>query len=231
MKGILLGVRSFKEKIRGLNLQIVTDNMICKYTLPVGSRKADLTSLIKNISDEVCALDATIVDVAWIPTEDNVIPDFLSRFVDMNDWTMKHPVWSRLLAQFPSLSIDRFASPSNAKLARFNTRWAHPQSNEYNAMAQEWHNEFSYACPPLAMVGPVLHLIKEQRAHAVVVVPEWEAQPWWPVLQKLARKWVYLGTGAEVFQPGESGQCAPWKNPTWRFWAVEVDGEKYNLPH
>ena len=224
MRGILMGIRSFPDKLRGRNVQIVTDNMICKHTLPVGSRLEDLGCWIKAISDELCALDASLVDVAWIPSEANVIPDFLSRHVDVNDWTLTREAWQAVQAWWPQLAVDRFASPENAKLLRFNTRWAHPESESYNAMAQDWSREFSYACPPLAMVGPVLQLVQEQGARAVVVVPEWIAQPWWPLLQRLAKKRLRLGPGAQVFQAGMSGQCAPHKNSAWTFWAVEVDG-------
>jgi hypothetical protein len=146
--------------------------------------------------------------------------------VDTNDWEMKEDSWQALNMVFPGLEVDRFASVENAKLPVFNTRWAHPESWTYNAMAQDWSKSFSYACPPLAMVGPVLDLIREQRARAVVVVPEWHAQRWWPLLQSMKVFSYKLGTGKEVFQAGQSKSVpAPHKRDEWQFLAVEVDGK------
>ena len=90
-------------------------------------------------------------------------------------------------------------------------------------MAQEWlRDELSYACPPMAMVGKVLALVMEQKARAVIVLPEWPYQPWWPGLQRIAV--ASLGSAGKAFALGKSGSAAPFKNREWRFWAVEVDG-------
>ena len=68
------------------------------------------------------------------------------------------------------IEIDRFASEDNARCRRFNTRFAHPKTEEANALAQEWlRDELSYACPPMAMVGKVLALVMEQKTRAVIV--------------------------------------------------------------
>jgi hypothetical protein len=204
--------------------------MICKHTLPVGSRKEDLTLLVKQIHDEVCKLDSTIADVCWIPTELNIVPDWLSRYQDVNDWTLRDEHWRRVQATFPGLTVDRFSSgPENSKLPRFNTRWATPFTSveESNALAQNWKGTFSYACPPLAMVGRVLQHVKEQKARAVVIVPVWPQKEWFPLLKMMTIRTLHLGRGLDVFQVGPSGQCAPAKNPRWEFQAVEVDGSKF----
>lgn len=39
-----------------------------------------------------------------------------------------------------------------------------------------------YAFPPVKLIGEVLLLIVEQHARVVLIVPEWPAQWWWPVL-------------------------------------------------
>lgn len=224
MQAILLAVKSFRTKLQGHNIQVTTDNQICKHTLPAGSRVDDILVMVKEIHDLICSLDSTLVDVLWIPSEANVIPDYLSRYLDQNDWTLGPEKWSLVQQTWPGLEVDRFASGcDNAKLERFNTRWAHPTTEGYNALAQVWTGTFSYACPPLAMIGRVLSLISEQRARAVVIVPQWEQQTWWPSLNRIAVKRVYLGTGREAFQVGAGGCCAPHKNPNWKFWAVEVD--------
>jgi hypothetical protein len=226
MKAILLAIRSFPQQLRGQNIQLVTDNMICRHTVPAGSRIPELSYLIKDIYDAIALVEATLVDTVWIRSEDNVDPDYLSRYLDVNDWGVTDATWNMISEHFHGLEVDRFASPENARLSRFNARWAHPLSHEYNALAQNWRGTFSYACPPMAMVQQVLKLVREQRVRAVVVLPVWPASPWWPLLRRMEVRSVNLGSGAQVFQPGLSGHLPPAKNGKWQFRAVLVDGSR-----
>jgi hypothetical protein len=225
MLAILYCILAFGEFLRGRRIQIFTDNQICFWTLPNGSSIPEISRIVKLIHNAIFRLDAVLVDVAWISTILNVIPDALSRYLDLNDWYVAPGVWEQIFREFPTLSVDRFANEDNTKLRKYNSRYAHPGSEGYNAMAQMWsRTELSYACPPLAMVGPVLRLIREQRTMAVVVVPVWTYQPWWPLLQAMEVRRLYLGQSLQVFRRGRSGYCAPHAHPQWKFLAVLVDG-------
>jgi hypothetical protein len=217
---ILLAVRSFREQLRGQNV------LICYHTLPSGSRILELSAMIKAIYDELSLVDALLVDTVWIRSEDNTEPDALSRYIDMNDWSIRPWAWKLISDHFPGLDVDRFASPENNQLPHYNTRWAHPDSTAYNALAQDWKGTFSYVCPPMAMVPQVLKLIREQRVQAVVIVPVWVASPWWPMLRKMAIRAVNLGNGFQAFQAGQSQKFPPGKNVHWMFRAVLVDGAR-----
>lgn len=226
MRAVWLAIQAFSKFLKGRNYQITTDNQICWHTLPVGSRVPTLNKLIKDILDLSMQLDAVMVDVLWIPSELNIVPDYLSRYVDLNDWTISDQAWEAILQMWPKIVIDRFASAENARCKRFNSRFAHPRTEEANALAQVWRrDELSYACPPMAMVNKVLTLVMEQKTRAVIVLPEWPYQPWWPGLQRIAVRWFPLGRAEEAFNRGPSGNAAPFKNREWTFWAVEVDGE------
>ena len=227
MKAILFGFRSFKKLLVGQRIQIVTDNMICFRTLPVGSRVEDIRALVKIIQHEVMAIDATIVDVTWIPTELNVVPDKLSRWVDANDWVVKDGTWGKIINRWPNLQVDRFSSgEQNSRLPKYNTRFGNPQvQTAYNCLAQDWTRDgLSYACPPMAMVPQVLSLVDQQGAEAVIIVPHWPQQPWWPTLRRMTLDSLPLGSGRDAFAPGPSGQCAPHKNENWTFLAVKIRG-------
>jgi hypothetical protein len=43
-----------------------------------------------------------------------------------------------------------------------------------------------FAFPPVALVGKVLQMVKEQGARVLLIVPEWPGQWWWPVLRECA---------------------------------------------
>ena len=64
--------------------------------------------------------------------------------------------------------------------------------------------------------------IQECEAMCTVVLPRWEAQPWWPTLMQLAAEIVDLPTRADLFLPGRSGHVEPWANSSWTFIAARV---------
>ena len=150
MLAVKLAMQAFASHLRGCNFQIITDNQICWHTLPKGSKILELNNLVKEILDLAMELDAVMVDVLWIPSELNIIPDDLSRMVDVNDWTVRQQAWEAIVGMWPQLTVDRFADEWNAKLPRFNSRFAHPSSENANGLSQVWQrDELSYACPPL----------------------------------------------------------------------------------
>ena len=80
--------------------------------------------------------------------------------------------------------------------------------------------------PPFRLISLCLEHLIGQGAAGVMVVPHWEAQPWWPLMLKVMVERMYLGRGREIFVAGPSGRVEPWGNDSWTFWAVWVDGSK-----
>ena len=39
--------------------------------------------------------------------------------------------------------------------------------------------------PPFSMINAILQKVRLERATITIVVPEWPAQPWWPILHRL----------------------------------------------
>ena len=104
--------------------------------MPKGSKIPELNKLIIEILDLALEMDAVMVDVLWIPSELNVVPDDLSRMVDVNDWTVRPEAWTAILGMWPQLTVDRFADEWNAKLPRFSSRFRHPSSKKANGEAR-----------------------------------------------------------------------------------------------
>lgn len=65
----------------------------------------------------------------------------------------------------------------------------------------------------MALVGKVVSLLKEQGSAAVLIVPKWEAQWWWPLLVELAGVMLpvaQLSAGEALFQSVRThGPCHP----------------------
>ena len=62
--------------------------------------------------------------------------------------------------------------------------------------------------PPFHLIGRVLSHALEGRVSGTIVVPEWPAQAWWPLLLAVGRDMARLD--AEAFQAGPTGRVEPW---------------------
>ena len=125
-----------------------------------------------------------------------VAPPHLSEG-DREGWRMAPHVWQWIEWYAPHpFTCDRFASRANTLLPRFCSLSTEPGALlPPNAMAHNWREnehgelEMNWAFPPLRLVSKVLHLIREQKARACVLVPDW-AREWFPSVMAEAQ-WVW----------------------------------------
>ena len=168
--------------------------------------------------------DIALEEVVWVPSESNVEADFESRVVDSDDWRVGLSVFREAERRWGPHTVDRFASEHNTFLPRFNaSRWC-PGVEAVDAWAEVWSEENNWAVPPLSRAGAVLALVEEQKACATVVLPNWPAQPWWPLLQRLEVS-SFLITARDLVE-SPSGVREPWRHLLWQFRVARVDGRK-----
>ena len=95
-------------------------------------------------------------------------------------WVWEH-VQSTLASRIPgfAFTFDRFASRADALLPRFCSRQCEPGAlSPPNAFVPNWawsigQWEFNWAFPPSGDISRVFALVREQRAWACVLVPDW----------------------------------------------------------
>ncbi len=124
----------------------------------------------------------------WVPGRELIRRgiDGLSRFVDVNDWTLAPAMWELLSKWNPLMTVDRFASAENSKLRRWNSRFHEAGAEGVDALLQDWRLEINYACPPLALLSQVVELVRNKEADTTLVLPVWPNQPWWTIVKLLA---------------------------------------------
>lgn len=86
---------------------------------------------------------------------------------------------------FGKFDIDLFATNINAKCPLFISWHKDPESITVDAFTVCWSSYYSYAFPPFSIITRVLQKIMTDKAEAVVVVPNWPTQPWFPLFNKL----------------------------------------------
>lgn len=228
MLGMVLTLQSFSGMLRGKRLLLRNDNMtVVAYLQNGGGTWRDLNLMVKEIFRYVMEdLESEVVGVEWIKgNTDNILADALSREVDLDDWMISQ-AWFNKLQQRWACTVDRFADDLNKRLPRFNSRFWCPGAEAVDAFRQDWVGELNWLCPPLGILHRVVRQVVEQGAVGVLVVPRWEAQPWWPMLKGIIVEGVQLGPAEDVFVKGLSGCMEPAKSRTWEFWAVLVDGKR-----
>ena len=121
-----------------------------------------------------------------------------SRERDRDEWRIKRSVVQSLQARLGvTFSIDRMANRNNTVCPRFTsmTETEMRADGWYRmnpgAFANHWavdsfgRQEWNYCFPPFALISQVLDMVRECRAWACVVVPNWPSQLWWPRLMEL----------------------------------------------
>ena len=106
------------------------------------------------------------------------------------------------------MSCDRFASRANRLCERFCSAQSEPGAlHPPNCLAHDWAAEegWNWAYPPLREISKVLHLVAQQRARAVVLVPDWRMY-WYGRAMKLAGSVIPITGPGPFFRRLRDGQ-------------------------
>ena len=226
---VLYTLRTYERVLKGKNILIRTDNMwVYWYLRKLGGNGRGWQRAIMNLTKEVYAWalqnDARICAAEWIPSEENVQADAISRFIDHGNWAVEQWVFQLAEDQWGPHSVDRMAAAENKKCLRFNAWRLCPGCEAVNCFTQDWRGENNWVAPPLGMILRVLRLIVEQEVEATLFIPTWDA-PWRPLLEEIALDRVRLGrkVGECVKTVSNEGKEVL-KNPLWEFELVRVHG-------
>lgn len=159
------------------------------------SKSARLTAIVRRLLVYCMAFDVTLASQyvgAGVIIKSGA--DLLSRSADVSDGCKLNQVlFGKLWQVWGPFGVDMFASRAtvqagpDGKLLPYWSMLADGFSEGVDAMTASWQGwGVVYAFPPVKLVGEVVQLVIEQRVRAVLVVPEWPAQWWWPLLLEKA---------------------------------------------
>ena len=184
---IKYGIRSFLDRIAGSFLLVRSDN----------------TTAIANVSHMGCMKsvlrDAIAQDIwqlasdfhFWILTAhvcgvDNIESDTLSRvFNDQGEWALVPGTFHAICAWFGLPSVDLFATRVKAKLPCYVSWNPDPYCFEIDAFSIPWNFPLSYIFPPFILASRCLFKISQEHTRAVVILPFWPNQPWFPKMLQM----------------------------------------------
>lgn len=131
---------------------------------------------------EWCKERELVIFASYITSKDNDKADFESRRLDNEtEFELAEVAFRKISAKFGIPGIDLFASRLNAKCKDYVSWIKDPGSIAVDAFTINWNKFFFYAFPSFILITRVLQKIKAEGARGVLVVPQWPAQPWYPL--------------------------------------------------
>ena len=93
IKAAQLCLLSFKDVVNGSSVTCYTDSQNAASIILKETKVYELQSLALTIF-EFCAKNDRQIHTVWIPREQNTQPDYLSRIIDIDDWTISTEFFS-----------------------------------------------------------------------------------------------------------------------------------------
>jgi hypothetical protein len=166
----------------------------------------------------------------FLAGELNVESDGLSRW-EMNhrEWQLEPRLFREVCRRFrANPEIDLMASRQNAQTKLFFSYEHDYESVGTNCFHARWNWKTVYAYPPPLLVGRVLqHLRRDRVPSAILIVPVWMAQNWWPTMLEMLRSPPLLCPNEDWITRDQ------WEVPTWECrWsliAVHLSGDMQRI--
>ena len=111
-----------------------------------------------------------------------------------------------------SPKVDAFSNKARRRMVR---GWGPESPEGENAFSKNWGSDVLWLNPPFKLYGEVVEKIQKDGAHAVLVVPEWPRQNWYPIVKSLEVKGMRFPEGTELFEMPEG-------KPKGTNWPVEA---------
>ena len=187
LKAAFFGLKALCSDVKQENILLQMDNTtaITYINNMGGSHSIVCNNLAREIwcwclSREIWLIATHIAGVK------NITADRESRnFDDRTEWKLNENVFRNITRRWGTPDIDLFASRLNFQIKPFVSWKADPEATAINAFTISWSETFSYIFPPFSLLGKVLQKLQEDKGKAIVIVPEWKTQTWYPMLQKL----------------------------------------------
>ena len=191
-----------------------TDNQNVVRILLAGSRKDDLQDQAVTIYS-ICAEHSVRLEPVWVPRDENVYADYVSKLAELDDWSLNPQVFQWLDDIWGPHTVDRFANNVNAQLNRFNSRFWSIGTEAVDAFTCDWSVDNNWICPPPLLIPRILRHMQNCKAVGTMVVPEWKSAPFWPILcpegcgfAPFVTAWLMLPNEPFTFLPGVQRQSA-----------------------
>lgn len=90
-----------------------------------------------------------------------------------SEWQLHPDLFLQITSRLGQPQVDLFASPTNAQLPQFCTKFQTPGAEGTNALCCLWPQGLIYAFPPTPLIPRVVRKVLEERAEVLLIAPYW----------------------------------------------------------
>ena len=187
IRAVLLGLQSLCKSLSQCHIRAEVDNMTAvSYINNMGGTHSALCNEITRELILWCKSRNIWISACHIPGVDNTTADSYSRKLSVHtEWMLNKTEFKKLCDKFGTPDIDLFAARTNFLLPMYMSLYPDPSACAINAFYHSW-NGFVYLFPPFNMISRVLQkLIQDRTPRALMIVPLWDTQPWFPKLMRM----------------------------------------------
>lgn len=182
---VLFGLKSLCAELSDLHIRVEVDN---------STAVSYINAMGGTVSQNCDQVALSIWNWAWehniwftaahIAGTSNTEADRASRvFQDRTEWMLKKPVFEDICGFLGQPTIDLFASRLNAQLTVFVSWQPDPQASFVDAFSLDWSSfALNYIFPPFSLITRCLQKLELEKAEAIIIVPLWPTQCWFPCL-------------------------------------------------
>ena len=147
------------------------------------------SSFLNSISRRIwlwCMKRKIWISAEYIQGKQNIIADSFSRkFKENTEWMLDSGTFLHLCKVFFTPDVDLFASRLNKRVNTFVSWQPDPDALATNAFSLNWSEFCSYIFPPFCLISRIIQKLLHDQGEAIVIVPLWQTQPWYPRLLEM----------------------------------------------
>ena len=188
LKAILMGLRSLCGNMANCHIKILSDNQTAvAYIRNMGGTHSTTCNQITRDILLWCKDRNIVLTIAHLPGHLNVLADKASReFKDNIEWGLDSGCYVMLTNKWGNSQIDMFASRLNHKIDKYVSWKPDPSAYAVDAFSIDWNKfDLIYCFPPFSLIGKVLQKLQSHQTTAIIIVPQWKTQFWYPMLLKM----------------------------------------------
>ncbi|CAG2247680.1 unnamed protein product [Mytilus edulis] len=179
LKAVKNILESLQLMLCGKLIKLYTDNQNVVKIVQKGSMKLDLQVIALDIF-HICLNNNIVLEVEWIPRNENTCADALSKIFDFDDWGVSQNIFNFFNSLWGPFTCDTFADDRNKKLAVFFSKFFTPGTSGVDAFAYDWSKFNNWVVPPVNLITRAINHMQMCKAKGVLVVPKWKSAIFWP---------------------------------------------------
>lgn len=191
---VLFGLKALCTELNQVAIRVLSDNATTvSYINKMGGVRSPRCNKIAHKIWCFCEGKRLWLLAAHIPGVQNSWADALSRKFSTNvEWCVNEQIFELICKRMGRPSVDLFATRTNKKIEKFCSWRPDPEAWRIDAFSFQWKSEFFFVFPPFRLVGRVWRKIMDEGTHAILLVPRWPSQAWYPMVIQTARRTLWF---------------------------------------